>query len=58
MEYANGGDVYDRIVDFSRRSSFFREKDVWRYLIHMVRGLKTLHNMKILHRDLKVGSPS
>eukprot|EP00429_Kryptoperidinium_foliaceum_P120000 CAMPEP_0176321238 /NCGR_PEP_ID=MMETSP0121_2-20121125/71242_1 /TAXON_ID=160619 /ORGANISM="Kryptoperidinium foliaceum, Strain CCMP 1326" /LENGTH=46 /DNA_ID= /DNA_START= /DNA_END= /DNA_ORIENTATION= len=30
-----------------------READVWRYLVGMCHGLKALHDLRILHRDLK-----
>lgn len=58
MEYANGGDLYLKIVEHTKRNSYFPEKDIWKFFIHMVRGLQSLHDLKILHRDLKVSSSS
>ena len=36
-----------------KNKTFFPEYEVWKALLHMSKGLKILHDMKILHRDLK-----
>ena len=33
---------------------YFEEKFIWKTLIQVVLGLKSLHDLNILHRDLKV----
>ncbi len=53
MELAGGGDLLGLINDRKTSRNNFPEKIIWRYLIQMVKGLKTLHDSKILHRDLK-----
>jgi len=53
MEYAGGGDILNKITKHQKTNSLFKEQDIWRFAIQMVMGLKVLHDMKILHRDLK-----
>lgn len=53
QEYADGGDLFQLVVKCQKERKHVPETDVWRYLNGMVQGLKALHNMQILHRDLK-----
>ena len=53
MEYADNGDLYQKIKYYKSKNLFFEEKDIWKIFIQITRGLKTLHALKILHRDFK-----
>jgi len=53
MEYADGGDLYNKIMDHKKHKTDFQEHEIWNALIQMTKGIKSLHDRSILHRDLK-----
>lgn len=53
MEYAPGGDLQQKIKSTRSEQTNMNEAEIWRFIIHICRGLNTLHKMQILHRDLK-----
>eukprot|EP01017_Pseudomicrothorax_dubius_P006865 TRINITY_DN12041_c0_g1_i1.p1 TRINITY_DN12041_c0_g1~~TRINITY_DN12041_c0_g1_i1.p1 ORF type:complete len:487 (+),score=92.05 TRINITY_DN12041_c0_g1_i1:45-1505(+) len=53
MEFADDGDLYGRIVQAQKKGQLLPEAEIWRTFVQMVRGLKSLHQLNILHRDLK-----
>eukprot|EP00435_Cladocopium_sp_Y103_P024001 s717_g5.t2 len=49
----SAGDLLQQINRCKHERAYLREADVWRYLDGMCQGLKALHDLRILHRDLK-----
>lgn len=53
MEYADDGDLFQKIINNQKNSTWFKEDFIWKVFIMVVRGLKALHDLDIMHRDLK-----
>jgi NIMA (never in mitosis gene a)-related kinase 1/4/5 len=53
MEYAEQGDLLKKIHNYVKKNAKIEEEEIWKALVHITRGLKSLHDKKILHRDLK-----
>ncbi|KAL4438072.1 hypothetical protein ABPG74_016851 [Tetrahymena malaccensis] len=53
MEYCAGGDLLNKIRNLKKKNQYLDEKVVWLYIIQMIKGLKCLHDLNILHRDFK-----
>ena len=54
MDFSDDGDLYQKIVQHQKSNSTFDQETIWRTLIQVIIGLKNLHELNILHRDLKV----
>lgn len=52
-EYASNGDLYERIKVRKAKDQYFPEDQIWEFIIQLCRGLKCLHDVGVLHRDLK-----
>jgi len=53
LEYADDGDLFQKITHHQNEKSYIKEEEIWRIFITIVRGLRSLHEFKIFHRDLK-----
>ena len=53
MEYADEGDLFQKITLYKKLHTTFSENDAWKIFIQITKGLYDLHSYNILHRDLK-----
>lgn len=53
MEFADGGDLLGKISSHMKARTQFTETELWNITTQLLRGLKKLHSMQILHRDIK-----
>ena len=53
MDFADDGDLFQKISKYKKNSDVFTEEQVWRIAIAAVAGLKRLHELKVFHRDIK-----
>lgn len=54
MEYADRGDLMQKIDAHIKKGTHFSESELWSLAGQIASGLKALHDIQVLHRDLKV----
>jgi NIMA (never in mitosis gene a)-related kinase len=56
MEFLGGGDLENKLKNLKQNETNFKEDKIWKYSLQILQGLLTLHNLKIIHRDIKPGN--
>ena len=44
MEYADDGDLEEKIKEKRKKCSFFEEDEIWNIFVQALKGLTCLHN--------------
>ena len=53
MEYVDNGDLFQLIKRHQKVKKYIKESNIWKIFIQVLRGLRGLHDLQIMHRDLK-----
>ena len=56
LEYADGGDLLKKIEEHKRNGTFFNETEIWSFFLGMLKGVHSLHEGGIVHRDIKAAN--
>lgn len=56
MEFLAGGDLNMKISALKKKRQFMAENIIWSYFIQLLKALKVLHDLKIIHRDIKAAN--
>ena len=54
MEFANNGDLFEKVTTLRKSHTHLPETEIWNIFIQIVKGLSGLHELGIVHRDIKV----
>lgn len=53
MEFMGGGDLTRIIRKHKKNKSYIPQTKIWSYTIQLLNGLQVLHELNIIHRDIK-----
>ncbi len=53
MEYVGGGAISQLLARHLKKKVRLKEEKIWSYFLQTLAGLKALHALKIIHRDVK-----
>ena len=56
MEYVSGGDLENVMMQYKKKRQYLKENFIWKILCQILMGLKKLHDLKVIHRDIKAGN--
>jgi NIMA (never in mitosis gene a)-related kinase 1/4/5 len=56
MEYADQGDLQQRLDSLRQREELMPEAEIWNVVIKVLLALKVLHRSGIVHRDIKAAN--
>lgn len=54
MEFSDDGDLYQKILTMQKQRSILNKTLFGKHSFKLLQDLKSLHDLNILHRDLKV----
>lgn len=53
MEYADGGDLSEKIKHSAETGKPIPENDIWHIFLELCNALKYIHSKRVIHRDIK-----